>query len=260
MQAGNQQGAPLIGSGTPGWSASPGLPHVLRAWGLALPPPATGPVSSRLADSLSWRDAVALAQVLKTPTTAATAEGAERLTAAREWAAAALERLHAELHAAFTDPVLVREGPQAPVKPPQGLDAVAPFKLHHSTQQRTLAARVATLRGRLRSQLAGTTPRLLRLAQLDAVFEQALAGKESAALAGLPSMTVQRGLRLQAAAPEAALDLSAWPAPGWRGQLWDELQRVLQAELALRLQPVLGLMEALQHDDPEGGATRPEMP
>ncbi|MFO1251754.1 MAG: DUF3348 family protein [Inhella sp.] len=39
-------------------------------------------------------------------------------------------------------------------------------------------------------------------------------------------------------------------APGWRGQLWSELQRVLQAELELRLQPVLGLIEAL-HDDEE---------
>ncbi|MBH9551786.1 DUF3348 family protein [Inhella gelatinilytica] len=252
MQARHQQGAPHIGSGSPGWTASPALPHVLQRWGLRLPLPARGPVGPQLAEALSWRDAVALAQVLKTPSAEPAPDAAHRRLAAREWAEAARERLVAELQAGFADPVLVQDGPEAPARAAQGLEAVAPFKLHHSSQQRSMAARMATLRGRLRTQLAGTTPRLARLAQLDAVFEPAWAAREQPALAGLPSMTVQRGLRLQAAAPEAAQDARAWPPTGWRGQLWTELQDVLHAELALRLQPVLGLIEALQHDDPCG--------
>ncbi|MFO1251811.1 MAG: DUF3348 family protein [Inhella sp.] len=258
---------PLVSSsGAPGWSstAGPGLPHVLRAWGLPLAAPAQGPVSERLAQSLSWLDAVALAEVLNGAPAAPTPDAVQRLQATRAWARTALQRLQAELQAGFADPVLVREGPTsapslrrpsaratAAPKPAGALDAVAPYRLHHSTQQRSLAIRVTGLRGQLRSQLSSTTPRLARLAALDAVFERALQAREEQALAGLPSMTAQRGISLRAADPNPDPDdRHAWPAPGWRGQLWSELQRVLQAELELRLQPVLGLIEAL-HDDEE---------
>ncbi|MBW8848002.1 MAG: DUF3348 family protein, partial [Burkholderiales bacterium] len=36
----------------------------------------------------------------------------------------------------------------------------------------------------------------------------------------------------------------------WRARFWADLQRALQAELDLRLQPVLGLIEALHQDAP----------
>ncbi|MBH9577239.1 DUF3348 family protein [Inhella proteolytica] len=267
MQARQQQVNPLVSSsGAPGWSsirtAGPALPHVLKAWGLPLAAAAQGPVSERLAQSLSWLDAVALAEVLNGALPAPAPDATQRLQATRAWARSALQRLQAELQAGFADPVLVREGPtttslrrpparaSAAPKPAGALDAVAPYRLHHSTQQRSLAIRATTLRGQLRSQLSSTTPRLARLAALDAVFERALQAREEQALASLPSMTAQRGISLRAADPEPdPEDRSAWPAPGWRGQLWDELQQVLQAELDLRLQPVLGLIEALHDDD-----------
>ncbi len=265
---GQQQVNPLVSSsGVPAWGLRLGLPHALQAWGLAVAAPAVGPVGERLAQSLSWLDAVALAQVLGTPLAPPSPEGAARLPATRAWATAALERIEAELQAGFADPVLVGEGPLTPArraaaplpvraspkpaaKPTGALDAVAPYRLHHSTQQRSLAIRVTTLRAQLRSQLTQTTPRLVRLAALLAVLERALQAREEQALAGLPSMTAQRGISLRAADPNPDPDdRHAWPAPGWRGQLWDELQRVLQAELDLRLQPVRGLIEALHDDD-----------
>ncbi|MFO1251753.1 MAG: hypothetical protein U1E77_11615 [Inhella sp.] len=78
-----------------------------------------------------------------------------------------------ELQAGFADPVLVREGPTsapslrrpsaratAAPKPAGALDAISPYRLHHSTQQRGLAIRVTGLRGSAQPKLSSTTPRL----------------------------------------------------------------------------------------------------
>ena len=68
-------------------------------------------------------------------------------------------------------------------------------------------------------------------------------------LAVLPSMLVRRVAVLRAAQPELETSGDAdWPFKGWRQSLWAELQQVLQAELDLRLQPLMGLLEALHPD------------
>lgn len=155
---------------------------------------------------------------------------------ALDWADAALARLQAELPAAFDDALLVRESAEPA---PEGVslpDLLAPYRLHHAQQQRSMAARIGTLRERLRPHLASSGA-LARLAQLDALLERATLGPERERLAGLPALLTRRAERHHAADPR-----------GWRARFWADLQRLLRAELDLRLQPVLGLIEAL-HDD-----------
>ncbi|NCT85610.1 MAG: DUF3348 domain-containing protein [Comamonadaceae bacterium] len=209
------------------------LARLLLQWGVA-PPPAA-PVAQRLGGWLGWADAIGLSQVLATPPAAAANAAARR--EALDWADAALQRLQAELTAAFDDALLARESAEAA---PDGVplaDLLAPYRLHHAQQQRGMAARIATLRERLRPRLAESSGPLARLAQLDALFERAILAQERTLLAGLPALLTRRAESHHAADPRH-----------WRTRFWADLQRALRAELDLRLQPVLGLAEAL-HDD-----------
>jgi hypothetical protein len=212
------------------------LQRLLLQWGVA-PVPAA-PVAERLGRGLGWADAIGLSQVLAAPPDARASETARR--EAQDWAAAALDRLQAELAAGFDDPLLARDAAEpAPAGVPLA-DLLAPFRLHHAQQQRAMAARAATLRERLRPQLAETSGALARLAQLDALLERALLEAERQALAGLPLLLTKRAEHHHAADPRR-----------WRARFWADLQRMLRAELDLRLQPVLGLIEALHADAPQ---------
>jgi hypothetical protein len=214
-------------------AAAEPLARLLLQWGVA-PAPAA-PVAERLGGWLNWADAIGLSQVLAAP--AATGFNATAGAQARDWAGAALARLQAELTAAFDDALLARESAEPAPEGVSLADLLAPYRLHHAQQQRSMAARIATLRERLRPHLADTAGPLARLAQLDALLERATAAPERERLAGLPALLTRRAERHHAADPR-----------GWRARFWADLQRLLRAELDLRLQPVLGLIEAL-HDD-----------
>lgn len=212
------------------------LARLLMQWGVK--PAASAPVAERLGAGLGWAQAIGLSQLLATAPASAANGDARR--EAGDWAAAALERVQAELLAGFDDVLLARDAAEPA---PEGLplaDLLAPFRLHHTQQQRRMAARIASLRERLRPRLAEASGRLARLAQLDAVFEQALHAQERARLAGLATLLARRAEAHHAADPRR-----------WRQRCWADLQRALRAELDLRLQPLLGLMDALQalHDD-----------
>ncbi|MBI3346698.1 MAG: DUF3348 family protein [Burkholderiales bacterium] len=216
--------------------ASEPLARLLLQWGVA--PVTVRPVAERLGGWLGWADAIGLSQVLATAPAATADAGAHR--AALAWADAALDRVQTELPAAFDDALLARESAEPA---PEGLplaDLLAPYRLHHAQQQRSMAARVGSLRERLRPHLAEASGALARLAQLDALFERALAAQERQALSGLPALLTRRAETHHAADPRR-----------WRARFWADLQRALRAELDLRLQPVLGLIEALRQDAPE---------
>lgn len=212
------------------------LARLLLQWGVA-PAPAR-PVTERLGGWLGWADAIQLSQTLAAPARLPPAPTDER-RAAHDWAEAALDRLQAELCAGFEDAELARESTvPLPERAPPLADLLAPYRLHHAQQQRAISARVASVRERLRGRLAGLGPELGQLAALDAVFDRALAGPGRQQLAGLPALLTRRAEAHAAADPRH-----------WRARFWADLQRALRAELDLRLQPVLGLAEAL-HPDP----------
>jgi hypothetical protein len=210
------------------------LARLLLQWGVA--PVAAAPAAARLGGGLGWADAIALSQVLAAPPAA----GADAVACqeAQAWATAALDRLQAELAAGFDDAELARDAAEpAPDGVPLA-DLLAPFRLHHTQQQRAMAARVATLRERLRPRLAAAAGTLARLAQLDAIFEQSLAIQERERLAGLATLLTRRAEAHHLADPRR-----------WRQRFWADLQRALRAELDLRLQPVQGLIAALPPAD-----------
>ena len=66
-------------------------------------------------------------------------------------------------------------------------------------------------------------------------MDQMLGGREQRLLAGLPAFLKARFEHWRQAEPEA------WPAP-----FEQDLQHALLAELELRLQPLLGMVEALE--------------
>lgn len=218
-------------SALPPGAMHPGEPlaRLLMQWGVPPAPPT--PVAERLGGWLGWADAIVLSQALAVPAGAA---HAAECHAARDWAQAALDRVQADLHAAFDDPELAQESAEPlPARPMPLADLLAPYRLHHAQQQRSIAARVTTLRERLRGRLADSGA--AQLAALDAVFDRALLAHERSLLAGLPALLTRR------AEGHAAAD-----ARHWRARCWADLQRLLRAELDLRLQPVLGLMASLQ--------------
>lgn len=120
--------------------------------------------------------------------------------------------------------------------------AFAPLRKLYATLQRELDGNVRKLRGKARASLAQSSPSLRQLATLDAAFEGILIEREKKLLASLPALLERRFKQLQAQDSQQ---------PGWLTRFGQELQTVLLAELELRLQPTLGLLEALNPATPQ---------
>lgn len=131
-----------------------------------------------------------------------------------------------------------------------------PFHRHHLALQRDLQAQIATLRGALRATLARQSPGHKRLAELDALFETALGARERNLLARVPEWLGTRyaSLYRQHCEDLAAKGMTDDPASWMRAGAWlavfrADMQAVLLAELALRLQPAAGLLAALNQKE-----------
>ncbi|MDI3513132.1 MAG: hypothetical protein PWP40_361 [Rhodocyclaceae bacterium] len=206
--------------------------------------------AARLSEWLDLKDALALYSALNS---AAARPAARAMPAAL--LSAELARLRATLGAAVTaGPGLPTPLPNA--TPEEAAD-FAPFHRHYLAQQRAMAAAIAPLRAAVRTALGRQSAALGQLAALDAVMEQALAAREASLLATVPVLLGRRFAHLLEAhrrAREAAQpdDPGQWmQAGGWLARFCADLQRVLLAELDLRLLPVAGLLAALDKDSTE---------
>ena len=146
---------------------------------------------------------------------------------------------------------------------PANDEAQATFPPHHQRyldQQRRMALRVDALRVQVRQVLTQASAPLAQLAMLDAVMDRALGGREQKLLASVPGFLEKRfeQLRLQhlsgppaanepdRAAPAAATTPSSSGLPAlWLNLFEQDMQAALRAELEVRLQPVLGMLDAL---------------
>lgn len=124
----------------------------------------------------------------------------------------------------------------------------ADFRQCYLARQRAMQAATGRLRGHLRDLLAANSVDMARLAEVDAVMEAALSPREHALLASVPGLLGAHFERLR----EAALGHTPGtePAPArtrgpWLDVFRNDMQRVLLAELDVRLQPVQGLLAAL---------------
>lgn len=139
--------------------------------------------------------------------------------------------------------------------------AYEPYRRYYQAHQRAMAASVHPLRAQVRDLLAKASPKLKQLAALDAVFDEILSEREDKLLATVPLLLKRRFDQLRQAQPPTPTDTQAAesieptepPArrlypPSWLVRFGHELQTVLLAELDMRLQPALGLIEAFHHE------------
>jgi Protein of unknown function (DUF3348) len=129
---------------------------------------------------------------------------------------------------------------------PNDLDTeLALFHQRLGDQQRRMEMGVDALREHVRQQLAQSTPAMAQLAAIDAVMDGFFGGREQRLLSQLP---VFQKARFAALRQEAAHTRSSDTPDDlrWLHHFAAEFEQTLLAELDLRLQPVTGLIEALE--------------
>ncbi len=230
----------------------------------ATPVPESGqPLSDQLGQWLTWTDAVALSAVLGEGRPVVKAAAREGDDPARDVA-----RLRADLTNA-----IVHDGVFAPAKPsgtkrppPVAMPAPAAdaepdyavYRQRYLALQQTMETGIGNLRSRLRGMLAaraadGRAPDFAGLALVDAIMERSLGARERVLLTSVPRLlerhfdqlrqAAQAGADAQAASPCA---VSAAAPAAWVETFRTHMQQVLLAELDVRLQPVEGVLAALQ--------------
>ena len=180
---------------------------------------------------LGWKEAISLSAVLQAPPRAQT-----RRAPARPSSAAALARLDAEFTRVRTALALaIAQALDDAAAGEEGSDFL-PWRRCCFRLQQAMEAAVGPLRAPARAVLhsqATPHPALSTLAALDTALAAALAPQEQAQLALMPVLLEKHFMRQQAR------------KDGPSGVFRHDMQRLLHAELELRLQPALGLLDAL---------------
>ncbi len=162
-----------------------------------------------------------------------------------------IERVHSALAAAITREVprpidievapgrRLRLGAEGPTAVRRGEDTgYAAYRQRHLELQRHMEQMIAPLRDHVRQAVARASRSLHQLAALDAAMERILAPREQALLPAAAGLLEQRQRALRAQADPRNSD-------AWRGPFETEWRNALHAELALRLEPVMGMVDAL---------------
>ena len=208
---------------------------------------------------LGWTDAIALSAALPLPMPASAGEDSAS-TAPTHFVAAPAEREFARVRAALvraiTDPGDTAVDRRRPAAQPPAAAVTdetdfLPHRRHYTALQQAMQAAITPLRAQAREAVARRSPELSRLAAIDAVMDSVLGAREQALLATMPSLLHKHFERLRqshkvpalASGEGGAPDGTARPGP-WLAVFRQDMQRLLLAELDLRLQPVQGLLEA----------------
>ena len=131
--------------------------------------------------------------------------------------------------------------------------ATATYRRFYSLHQSELERRVARLRTALLDQLEATNEALAQVAAVDTALGPMLAKYSRRCFATLPKLVAMRFEQYQLQhgqrEPIAAGANPNLQQNNWLLQFHGELQRLLHAELALRLQPLEGMLRCLDSDD-----------
>jgi hypothetical protein len=218
--------------------------------------------AERLGVWVDYTDAIALYAV-HSRTDAATVTGALDLAMdERSKLATEFERIRSSLEKAITRTAAPKRAQSGAERPTPQADVTAdlgsayePYRRYYLAHQRDMDLSLPPLRFRVREELAATSPALRQLAALDAAFETILNEREAKLLANVPLLLKKRfahlrKLHLQEMADTQQVDRpQQWMQPGaWLARFCHEVQTVLLAELDLRLQPAVGLLEALHNE------------
>lgn len=222
-----------------GRSGLTGMALVRLLAGMAEAPQRVGEPRAAFADGLvqwvGWTDAIALSAALERPAKATSPHDRSYTDEHAEY-----ERVRATLAQAIG-----REVQAAGRSPLEAGMGFVPYRQCCLARQQAMGVAVGALRERVRAAVAAGGGDLARLAAVDAVLAQALAGQELRLLAAVPARLEKHFQRLCA-------DAAAESAETAREAFRADLQAVLLAELELRLQPVEGLLQALRRHTPSG--------
>lgn len=158
-----------------------------------------------------------------------------------------------QLNASFAS----RESRSAPGLPAPKLDGDAPdvsrYQRFYLARQREVVAGARQQRLLLRKALTQHSPALAQLAELDTVFESTLSNFVGQSFSVVPAILEKRFDALwqahQQTHPADSQSPEDWLAPGaWLHQFCQDMKRLLLAELDVRLEPALGLLDALNQE------------
>ena len=114
----------------------------------------------------------------------------------------------------------------------------APYRTQYIELQRRMEWRLDPFRVHCRQVLSRTHSRLKQLADLDAALEQTLTKREKALLSKLPALLEQRFMHLKRHHDDGPHIV------GWLSPFEREFRALLLAEMNLRTEPIMGLIEA----------------
>ncbi len=168
---------------------------------------------------------------------------------------------------------LAHANAQDPLPPPvPGADlakdaAWSTYLQQHLHLQRRMERMIDPLREHVRESLAQASAGLRQLAAMDAVLAQTLAARQERLLPTLPALLQRRYEDLRAQhrqalqASGAEDDPAHWRAEGaWLHRFEQDWRQALLAEVDLRLEPVLGLVEAMAQSPAHHATPKPDGP
>ncbi len=127
-----------------------------------------------------------------------------------------------------------------------------PYGKFYAGRQRTIDVKVRRLRSDIRRKIAAMSRDLSDLARLDQALEDALANAPQESFAKVPELLEKRfrqsfeGHWDEIPDDPRPQDFEPWTAPdGWISSFCIDMRELLFAELEVRLQPVMGMVESL---------------
>jgi hypothetical protein len=198
--------------------------------------PSRQEVAERLGQWLGVHDVVTLHAAQQSIVSGSVAEAVPVATAAE--LTEELRRLRASLQGLISaDESYAQPDPEA---------GFAPHHRRYLGQQRRMQGGIDGLRVRIRQALSVASPRLAQLAMLDGVMQQLFGAREQKLLSTVPLFLKELFEQLHRQQPDA---LGLVPLPlAWLDTFRRDLQEALLAELDTRLQPLLGMLSALNSD------------
>ena len=230
--------------------------------------PAREEVGQSLGDWLNFRQAIALHAVLNPEQPSTTAASPQRHPKRISIGALTqhVNQVRSQLEQSIVQGAppgsgLTRMDMPAPTldEPIEPKTAFEPYRRFYAAHQRQMETVLRTLRSQVRAQLAQSNPALQQLATLDAAFEGILVEREALLLAKVVKLHEKRfaqALKQHIQSKPEGENPSAPPSPtatadhpgSWLVPLQEAMRNALLAELDTRLQPTLGLLEALQQE------------
>lgn len=243
------------------------LVQLLHGWAQVDCEPPRQDIAERLGEWLGALDSIRLDGALQAISSHAAAAARPGSVVDLGGLMRAVEQTKAELMALFaakkkhagTD-IRRGRGADAEATEPEA-SADADYTSHHQRYQalqKQIESKVAQCRAQVRQAVAKGAPGLRQLAALDAAMEQMLGERSQKLLTTVPVYLERRFEhwrhihRQQAMAASAEDDPALWRQPGgWLHAFEQDMREMLLAEIQVRLQPVLGLVEAAQNENRE---------